>query len=141
MRGIVGNPNSCRCTATLLRPCRRRLRYAQSVSSSWRRSSLVLLWLLLALLPLRGWANLTMHLPSQDASITVPCHDVDGQSTAEPADAAASCTLCDVCHGAVLLLEGSAPQGKDRGAQALMAALPAAVPAAEPTALFRPPRR
>ncbi len=106
-----------------------------------RRSSLVLLWLLLALLPLRGWANLTMHLPAQAAPAVAPCHGVEGQFAAQPADAATACTLCDVCHGAVLLREGNAPQSTDRRAQPLPAAVAAAAPAAEPSALFRPPRR
>ncbi len=106
-----------------------------------RRSSLVLLWLLLALLPLRGWANLTMHLPVQDTPAVAPCHGLEGQSATGPADAAAACTLCDVCHGAVLLLAGGEPQQSDRRAQPLPAALPFAAQAHEPDALFRPPRR
>lgn len=111
------------------------------MSSPLRRSSLVLLWLLLALLPLRGWANLTMHLPASKTPAMAPCHGVDGPAAAEPADAATPCTLCDVCHGAVLLQGGGVPLGKDRRAQALPAALPAAAPSAEPDAMFRPPRR
>jgi hypothetical protein len=111
------------------------------VTSSLRRSSLLLLWLLLSLLPLRGWANLTMHLPAQDAPAVAPCHGVDGQSAAQPAHATTACTLCDVCHGAVLLLELDASQSTDRRAQPLPPAGPAAAPAAEPSAFFRPPRR
>lgn len=140
MHGIVGNPTCCRWLPA--RRLRRQglLRYAVRVTTSLRRSSLVLLWLLLALLPLRGWANLTMHLPAQNVPAVAPCHGVEGQAAAEPADAATPCTLCDVCHGAVLLLERSMPKGDDRRAQPLPAALPAAQPAAEPDALFRPPR-
>ena len=51
-----------------------------------RRSSLVLLWLLLALLPLRGWANLTMHLPSPDSVAVMPCHGPEAQAADVAAD-------------------------------------------------------
>jgi len=138
MRGIVGNPNSRRPPPALQLQCQTLLRYAARVRSSLRRSSLVLLWLLLALLPLRGWANLTMHLPTPAAPAVAPCHGVDGQTAA---DAATPCTLCDVCHGAMLLLADSLERGSDRRAQPLPAALPATALVAEPDALFRPPRR
>jgi hypothetical protein len=119
----------------------RLLRYAALVTTSLRRSSLVLLWLLLALLPLRGWAHVTMHLQASGTPAAAPCHGSDAQAAAEPADTAKPCTLCDVCHGVMLLLAGSAAQGDDRRAQPLPGALPAAAPAAEADALFRPPRR
>jgi cytochrome c553 len=117
------------------------LRYASQVSPSLRHFSLVLMWLLLALLPLRGWANLTMHLPVQDAPAFAPCHDLGGQAATEPSQSTTTCTLCDVCHGAMLLLGDSTAPRADRSAQALPAALPIAAQAAEPDALFRPPRR
>jgi hypothetical protein len=106
-----------------------------------RCPTLVLLWLLLALLPMRGWANLTMHLPVQDAAAVAPCHGAEGQSAADPADTPAPCTLCDVCHGAMLLPACAAPQHGDRRGQPLPAAVPLAAQSAEPETLFRPPRR
>jgi len=117
-----------------------RLRYASAVISLLRRSSLIVLWLLLALLPLRGWAHLSMHLPAPaDSSVVTPCHGAE--AAADPSDTAQHCTLCDICHGAMLLLSGDAAQGKDRRAQPLPAAAPQAAPTAEPDAVFRPPRR
>ncbi len=141
MRGIVGNPSCCRCPSALRRRSPSLLRYAFAVTSSLRRFSLVLLWLLFALLPLRGWANLTMHLPVQGAPVAAPCHGGEGQSAAEPADASTTCTLCDVCHGAVLLRAGSTPQHSDRRAQPLPVAVAVAAPAVVPDGLYRPPRR
>ncbi len=108
------------------------------MSRSVRRCSLVLLWLLLALLPLRGWANLTMHLPAADTPIMAPCHGAE--AAADPAGTSQPCTLCDVCHGA-MLLASHAPQLKDQRSQPLPDAVALAAPAAEPDALFRPPRR
>lgn len=113
------------------------------VTHSLRRPSLVLLWLLLALLPLRGWANLTMHLPPPDSVAVMPCHGPEAQAAdvaADGADAAQSCTLCDVCHG-VVLHAARAAQAIDHRTQPLPAARAAPVDALEPDALFRPPRR
>jgi hypothetical protein len=124
-------------------PARGGLRYAARMKCSLRRSSLLLLWLLLALLPLRGWANLTMHLPTQGSASAAPCHGVEmaaAHAAADTADAAPSCTLCDVCHG-VMLPAAEMAQGSDRCAQPLPTARPAPAAAAEPDTLFRPPRR
>jgi len=116
-----------------------RLGYSYEVNSVLRRSSVLLLWLLLALLPLRGWAHLSMQLPAPDSSVVTPCHGAE--AAAGPSDMAQPCTLCDVCHGAMLLWAGDAALGKDRRAQSLPAAAPQAAPMSEPDALFRPPRR
>lgn len=109
------------------------------MSRRFRRTSWVLLGLMLVLLPLRGWANLTMHLPAADTPVMAPCHGEASQAAADPAGEA--CTLCDLCHGAVLLAVAPAPPGSDRRAQALPTAALRSAPAAEPDALFRPPRR
>jgi len=111
------------------------------MSRALRRTSLVLLWLMLALLPLRGWANLAMHLPApaQAAVASAPCH---GDAAQAKADAAAkTCTLCDLCHGSLLPLAGVAALTENRRAQALPVDLTRAAPQAEPDGLFRPPRR
>jgi len=110
------------------------------VNCSLRRSSLLVLWLLLALLPLRGWAHLSMHLPAADTAVMAPCHGAEA-AAADPSATSQPCTLCDICHGAMLPWSDSAAPGKDRRAQALPDAVPQAAPPAEPDALFRPPRR
>lgn len=124
---------------TLQRQCHSRLRYARGVNLVLRRSSLVVLWLLLALLPLRGWAHLSMHLPAADTTVMAPCHGAE--AAADPSAPSQPCTLCDICHGAMLPWADSASPGADRRAQALPAVAPRAAPAAEPDTLFRPPRR
>jgi hypothetical protein len=91
---------------------------------------LCLLWLMLALLPLRGWAVATMAAPSpatmavqQQATETgdtgkwavavMPCHEAT-DSGDEATSAGNACTLCDLCHSAVTvhsipLLAGALP--------------------------------
>lgn len=115
------------------------LRYAAPMSRALRRTSLVLLWLMLALLPLRGWANLAMHLTAPAAPAVAPCHADAAQSTADTTVKA--CTLCELCHGSLLPLASVAVLAEDRCAQALPLALTRAAPQAEPDSLFRPPRR
>jgi hypothetical protein len=89
---------------------------------------LCLLWLMLALLPLRGWAVATMALPSaapvaveqraehqvdQDVERTgkagmsvmpsvMPCHETVGSvgGSEDGSSAKLACTLCDLCHSA-----------------------------------------
>jgi cytochrome c553 len=71
-----------------------------------------IVWLMLALLPLRGWAATTMMIPvSAGGAMPVvahagashhgaaPCHEES--STSETATSGHACTLCDVCHAAV----------------------------------------
>ena len=119
-----------------------------------RRPALLLTWLLLALLPLRGWANLAMHLPPAGAAETAaPCHGAGAPAPSAHGDthdhaqhhtdggahAATACVLCDLCHGA-LLLPAFATPGAAPPAAAWAAALPVPVAAAEPATPLRPPR-
>jgi len=75
------------------------------------------IWLLLALLPLRGWAHASVHLPAANEapaschamhapaaeSIPLPDATVEPAASAEPAhEAQHACALCDLCHGAAL---------------------------------------
>ncbi len=109
--------------------------------SPLRRPLLLLCWLLLALLPLRGWAHLVMHLPAQESATAAPCHGAEAAGPVESSrDPAQPCTLCDVCHGAMLIAAEVAP-GSDRPTQPLPSAGAAPAADAEPDALFKPPRR
>jgi hypothetical protein len=78
--------------------------------------------LMLALLPLRGWAAASMTVPAavSDASVhvvqvagpgehTVPsCHEAAGDESSPTGHA---CNLCDLCHSAVAdQAEASVPQ-------------------------------
>lgn len=71
----------------------------------------VLLGVLLALLPLRGWAETVMHLsawaPQWAASEmpVPPCHAaMETEEGALTDEAASDCPLCALCHGADLCL-------------------------------------
>lgn len=109
-----------------------------------------ILWLMLALLPLRGWAVAGMALPQAVHEVpmavamadqaapsmsTMPCH----QDVAEP-DAGSSCAACDWCHAAM----GTAPESTLLG-KSPMAGAPAVAPERDTGrpatgGLERPPR-
>lgn len=110
-----------------------------------------ILWLMLALLPLRGWAVASMGVPvvnetaatavagvAADATAMPPCHQA--ADVADAGTTTTSCQSCDWCHATLA--------GPARGDVATMA-LPAAPPrlvAARDTGrrlvggLDRPPR-
>ena len=122
-----------------------------------RRRALLLLWLLLALLPLRGWAGLAMHLPAADSRAgAAHCHGMDSAADAAGADSeadpgardstpgagssTAACTQCELCHGA-MLLPVIARAEPDRPARSWPVAVPDSAQGPAPSPLFRPPRR
>ena len=95
------------------------------------RSRLVILWILLALLPLRGWAYGNMQVGMAAAAVAMaaqnaespaaahaamPCHEAATATDARPgADSANSghtaCALCDLCH-CVALFSAASPLGE-----------------------------
>lgn len=130
---------------------------------------IVLLWLLVALLPLRAWAQADMALADPaptplrlTTSATPAAGQVDplphpachagpvqahqpdhGASSAEvphEAGAHSSCPSCDLCHGSMVAgLPRSTPPLLPREAPTL--ARTAGWPEGDTTRLFRPPRR
>jgi hypothetical protein len=107
-----------------------------------RRVPMMLLWLLLALLPLRAWAGVTMHLP--EAASSAPCHadmqaGAGDQDDELPADSTA-CSLCSVCHGGALPAAAAATPAQQHAAQSVPAARQGMPPKRDPDALFKPPR-
>jgi hypothetical protein len=119
-----------------------------------RRSAWVL-WLLLALLPLRGWAGAVMHLPGSTPGApaeqaAMPCHGDHGADAARSGTDGASdswvategsCTLCDLCHGCGAAGPGGGLHEPRVVADAVPEGRPGAVTPVQPDALFRPPRR
>jgi hypothetical protein len=100
-----------------------------------------LLWLVIALLPLRGWAMAQMAVPAvapHHATEAAPhCHD-DGTQKATPTHA--GCSLCEVCHASLGL-----PAVVVLHLHTLPHAVPAITPITgvrdgPPSELFRPPR-
>jgi len=84
-----------------------------------RSLTVFLLWLAIALLPIRGWAAAVMpaagtgampvaaqadHSEPHDAAL--PCHDAHDEPTGASGH---TCSLCDVCHSAVVAMTGPAP--------------------------------
>jgi cytochrome c553 len=71
-----------------------------------------ILWLMLALLPLRGFAagwmpaqqsaQVVMQLGAAAPDVAPPCHDTDSGPSA-------CCTLCDLCHGAAAAATSAGP--------------------------------
>jgi hypothetical protein len=102
-----------------------------------------LLWLVIALLPLRGWAMAQMAAVTATAAhhtapVQPPCHGGDA-SKATPAHT--GCSLCEVCHASL---------GLSAVIKLHLPTLPHAAPEATPitgvrdgppSELFRPPRR
>ena len=111
-----------------------------------RRFFAALLWLAIALLPLRGFA--TGMMPATEAPLHGvatameshgPCHGA-ADDTAPAAGAHAGCSLCDLCHSSALALDAPILRLASL-AQAGPPLHPAAAPEARaPDGLFRPPR-
>ncbi len=103
-----------------------------------------MLWLLLALLPFRGWAGAVMHLPAYAATsgVAMPSHgaladdEPDGHAAAVESSA---CSLCDLCHG-VAALPAPAPAPLGPFAEAPPACGSPAPLQVVPAPLYRPPR-
>jgi hypothetical protein len=115
-----------------------------------RHLTTALLWLAIALLPLRGWASVLMPLSMGEAAVAgastdpaapaaMPCHG-DPQAAEDNAPTAGTCSMCDLCHSNVVhvsqpLTLPSAPQEPLPVADA-----PQPIEPRAPDGLFRPPR-
>ena len=93
------------------------------------RLRFIVLWILIALLPLRGWAFSGMQVDMAAGEVAMasqvvasgtphhasaPCHEAAASDAADDSDAAGSshagCSLCDVCHS-VALFNAASPLG------------------------------
>jgi hypothetical protein len=102
----------------------------------------MLLWLAIALLPLRGLANawLVTSAPvsATAAAVVMPCH---ASPAGDTADSSAGCAMCDLCHACSAV----APVPRtvsvaSRISEAPVAALPRPHGRVGPDGIFRPPR-
>ncbi len=121
-----------------------------------RRLTAALLWIAIALLPLRGVAAAVMPVAmsgmatgvisaaADDAKPALPCHGAMAaaadDANAAPADTSHTCAMCDLCHTNVA--QATPPS---IALPALHEALPqtvapAAIEPRAPDGLFRPPR-
>lgn len=124
-----------------------------------RRSTLVL-WLMLALLPLRGWAHATMvaaglheaavvsadQALASDAQDARPCHaaaspeDADAAPSVDDTRLTASCHLCDLCHAPLAMTPEVRLPAFAQPGEAPAATGGTRVPHPAPERLERPPR-
>jgi hypothetical protein len=116
-----------------------------------RRFTTALLWIAIALLPVRGFAAVMMPMsmsgqpsavmsaPANSIAAAMPCHGAADDSSA-PASGSHTCSLCDLCHGTVAqVTPPSVTLAAPHEAQPEAAAPPLLEPRA-PDSLFRPPR-
>lgn len=117
-----------------------------------RRFTAALLWIAIALLPVRGFAAVMMPTmvagmaptaasePVHDTASAMPCHGATQQAADAPADGHHTCSLCDLCHSGVVPAKPPATTlAAANQAQPQSASTPAPEPRA-PEGLFRPPR-
>jgi hypothetical protein len=124
-----------------------------------RRCSTALLWLAIALLPVRGWAVTLMPLamgspasaaatmaaePAESTTAThaMPCHGAMSADAAtdDGLTATPTCSLCDLCHATVVQAPPppTLPAVPDDALPSAVASAP--VTSQQPDGLFRPPR-
>ena len=117
-----------------------------------RRFTATLLWIAIALLPVRGFAALMMPMMMagtasttastavDDAAAAIPCHGASQETSDATADATHTCSLCDLCHSSVAATKTPVTAlAAPHEAQPVSASPPALEPRA-PDGLFRPPR-
>jgi hypothetical protein len=117
-----------------------------------RRFTTALLWIAIALLPVRGFAAVMMPmfmsgLPSTVASASadstaaaMPCHGAAADDSSAPASGSHTCSLCDLCHGTIAQVEHpnvALPATHEAQPEA---AVPVVLEPRAPDSLFRPPR-
>lgn len=114
-----------------------------------RRFVTALIWIAIALLPVRGWAAVLMPAVMQHGAVASagdnampPCHgQMPQQDAADDAAAApGTCSLCGLCHTSVAQAP-SAPQLVAAPHEPLTAALaPTPIEPSAPDGVYRPPR-
>jgi hypothetical protein len=117
-----------------------------------RRFTAALLWIAIALLPVRGFASVMMPMvmsglpssatsaPADDTAKAMPCHGSTADPSSAPAGSSHTCSLCDLCHGTVAqVTQPSVTLPAMHEAQP-EAAVPVVLEPRAPDRLFRPPR-
>jgi hypothetical protein len=114
----------------------------------------LLLWLVIALLPIRALASAVMPVmmaglpasvasaPAEDAMVTMPCHAAiaDAAAAAPAGDMTHTCSLCDLCHSSVTVAPRTAVVLPAPHEPLPKANEPPAIEPRAPDSLFRPPR-
>ena len=117
-----------------------------------RRFSTALLWIAIALLPVRGWAAVLMPISMGDmqpAAVTsaaatdvsvMPCHAAPQDAVADGGDSPATCSMCELCHTTVVQAAPTSVTLADMHEALPPAAASVALEPRAPDGLFRPPR-
>jgi hypothetical protein len=115
-----------------------------------RHLATALLWLAIALLPLRGWASVLMPLSMGEAvaaasstehaaSASMPCHG-DPQAAQDDSAFAGTCSMCDLCHSNVVHVSQPLTLPSAPHEPLPVAGAPQPIEPRAPDGLFRPPR-
>jgi hypothetical protein len=111
-----------------------------------------LLWIAIALLPVRGFAAVVMPMfmpgtqaaaesaPADGTPSTMPCHGAMADKGSAPANNSHTCSLCDLCHGTVAQVEQPSVNLPATHEPRPHAAEPPLLEPRAPDSLFRPPR-
>jgi hypothetical protein len=121
-----------------------------------RRLTAALLWIAIALLPLRGVAAAVMPVamsgmgasaigvPADDVLQALPCHGATagdaGHANAVPADTSHTCAMCDLCHTNVAQTAPPSISLPTLHEALPHTVAPSAIEPRAPDGLFRPPR-
>jgi hypothetical protein len=124
----------------------------QAMPRSSRRFIAALLWIAVALLPVRGLAAAVMPVlmsgmapaaasaPVDEMAAAMPCHGASQDAASDADTTSHNCALCDLCHSSVAAAPAApAAMPVMHDAQPVSAMPRAALPHA-PDGLFRPPR-
>jgi hypothetical protein len=118
-----------------------------------RRLTTALLWIAIALLPVRGAAAVLMPMmmagvqppavastPTADNTVAeMPCHAAS-QDTIGSSNSASTCSMCDLCHITVAQAATVSVNLPELHEAPPYAAAPTAIEPRAPDDLFRPPR-
>jgi hypothetical protein len=116
-----------------------------------RRLTTALLWIAIALLPVRAWAALMMpmamgHTQSAEmtsaaaAASTLPCHAAVQSAADDGSTTPSTCSMCDLCHTTVAQVAHTVLTPPHLHEALPRAAASAAIEPRAPDGLFRPPR-
>jgi hypothetical protein len=117
-----------------------------------RRFVAALLWIAIALLPVRGFASVVMPMvmsnapstaastPADNTASAMPCHGASADESSAPAGNSHTCSLCDLCHGTVAQVTQPIVSLPTMHEPQPEAAAPPVLEPRAPDSLFRPPR-
>jgi hypothetical protein len=116
-----------------------------------RRLTTALLWIAIALLPVRGAAALLMPMAmghTQSAEMTsapaaasaMPCHAAVQSADADGSTTPSTCSMCDLCHTTVAQVAQAVLTVPHLHEALPRTAASAAIEPRAPDGLFRPPR-